>query len=109
MKSGSKEELKVFGATLQGFAQACINLNIVAGSTASDLLSDIEINSWYPFDRLRKIERIVIEAYDDAKPILERVGMEMMFGWYSTVVPSSSSSPSGWTGCPPLAIIARGE
>jgi hypothetical protein len=75
-------ELVVFGATLQGFAQACINLNIVAGSQASNLLTGIEMTGWYPFERLREIERIVIGAYENAGPILERVGMEMMFGWY---------------------------
>ncbi len=83
MAKKSKEELKVFGATLQGFAQACINLNIVAGSKAGDLISDIELNTWYPFTRLREIERIVVESYENAGPILERVGMEMMLGWYN--------------------------
>ncbi len=83
MGTEAKEELKVFGATIQGFTQACINLNIVAGSKASDLISDIEVNSWYPFERLREIERIVIESYENARPILERVGMEMMLSWYN--------------------------
>jgi len=83
MSAKMKEELRVFGATIQGFAQACINLNIVAGSKASELISDIEVTSWYPFARLREIERTVIEAYDNAGPILERVGIEMMFGWYN--------------------------
>ena len=34
MKEKNGEVLKVLGATLLGFAQACINLNIVAGSKA---------------------------------------------------------------------------
>ena len=61
MSNGNETELKVFGATVHGFAQACINLNIVAGSKASSLISDINVNEWYPFERLRELERIVIE------------------------------------------------
>ncbi len=82
MSNGNETELKVFGATVHGFAQACINLNIVAGSKASSLISDINVNEWYPFERLREIEKIVIESYENAGPIMERVGMEMMFSWY---------------------------
>jgi hypothetical protein len=82
MKKNNGEVLKVFGATLLGFTQACINLNIVAGSKASDIISDIEVNQWYPFERLREIEKIVFESYKDPGPIMERVGMEMMLAWY---------------------------
>jgi hypothetical protein len=83
MSIEKKKELKVFGATIHGFVQACINLNIVVGPKASSLISDIDINRWYPFERLRDIERIVIESYDNVGPILERVGMEMMLSWYN--------------------------
>ncbi len=83
MGNKSKKELKVLGATIQGFAQACINLNIVAGSRADDIIRNIDVNSWYPFERLQMIEKIVIESYDNTEPILERVGMEMMLGWYN--------------------------
>jgi hypothetical protein len=83
MKDNNGEVLKVFGATLLGFAQACINLNIVAGSKAGDIISDIEVNQWYPFERLRQIEKIVFESYQDPGPIMERVGMEMMMAWYN--------------------------
>lgn len=76
-------DLKVFGATLQGFAQACINLNIVAGAKAENLLGEIEITGWYPFEKLREIERVVLQVYENSAPILERVGMEMMLGWYN--------------------------
>ena len=83
MSSGKKKELEVFGATILGFAQACIHLNIVAGSKASDLIKDIEVNKWYPFENLRDLERIVIESYENVEPILERVGTEMMQIWYN--------------------------
>jgi hypothetical protein len=84
MAKGKKTtELIVFGATLQGFAQACINLNIVAGAKAENLLGEIEITGWYPFKKLREIERVVVQAYENSGPILERVGMEMMLGWYN--------------------------
>jgi hypothetical protein len=82
-KKVKKTELVVFGATLQGFAQACINLNIVAGAKAENLLGEIEVTGWYPFDKLREIEKVVLEAYESSGPILERVGMEMMLGWYN--------------------------
>ena len=83
MSKKQKDQLMVFGATIMGFAQACINLNIVAGSKAMGLTNDIEINGWYPFQRLKDIEKIVSEAYDNVGPILERVGMEMMSNWYN--------------------------
>lgn len=82
-KDKKREELKVFGATIQGVAQACINLNIVAGSKADSLISGIDVNGWYPFERLREIHTVVLEAYENAGPIMERVGMEMMLGWYN--------------------------
>lgn len=83
MSGAKREELKVFGALIHGFAQACINLNIVAGSKASSLISDIDVNEWYPFERLKKLFEMVIESYENAAPILERVGMEMMLTWYN--------------------------
>ncbi len=82
MSSEEENRLEVFGATIHGFAQACINLNIVAGTKASSLTSDIEVTGWYPFDRLREFENTVIEHYENHEVILERVGTEMMLSWY---------------------------
>ena len=81
--SEKRKKLEVFGATLLGFAEACKDLNIVAGSRAGELISGIEVNKWYPFKRLRDIEATVIETYKNAGPILERAGAEMMLTWYS--------------------------
>jgi len=83
MSAKNKERLEVFGATLLGFAKACKDLNIVAGFEASKLVSDIEVTRWYPFERLRDIETIVIESYKNVEPILEKVGAEMMLTWYN--------------------------
>lgn len=83
MNIEEKKELEVFGATIHGFAQACINLNIVAGTKASNLTRNIEVNRWYPFEHLKECERIVFKHYENPKPILEKVGAEMMFSWYS--------------------------
>ena len=47
-------------------------MNIVAGSRAGELISDVEVKKWYPFKRLRDIEATVIETYENAGPILER-------------------------------------
>ena len=83
MSNEKRKKLEVFGATILGFARACIHLNIVAGSKANNLIKDIEVNKWYPFEILRDLERIVIASYDNVEPILERVGMEMMQAWYN--------------------------
>lgn len=81
--SGSDSSgLQVHGSTMMGFAQACVNLNIVAGSEASRLTAGIEIDRWYPFEQLTEIERTVTKSYKNAGPILTKVGMTMMFGWY---------------------------
>ncbi|MDX9720572.1 MAG: hypothetical protein RBU37_07485 [Myxococcota bacterium] len=76
------QQLLVHGSTLLGFAQACKNLSIVAGSRASSLINAIDLHQLYPFERLRELERLVIESYIDSAPILERVGQEMMLLWY---------------------------
>lgn len=81
MESKSNQ-LEVFGALLMGYAQACVNLNIVAGSRAAALTADLEVNRWYPFDRLKELEEIVLKAYADNAPIMERVGFEVMSSWY---------------------------
>lgn len=75
-------ELQVFGALLQGYAQACVNLNIVAGRRGAGLVSGIEVMRWYSFDRLRELEGLVLNSYENNSPILERVGVEMMSAWY---------------------------
>ncbi|MCA9714315.1 MAG: hypothetical protein H6713_06270 [Myxococcales bacterium] len=74
--------LEVFGALLDGYAKACLNLNIVAGRRAASLTSAIEIPRWYPFQRLKDIESLVTGSYENVGPIMERVGYEMMMGWY---------------------------
>jgi len=83
MSDEEEKKLETFGATIHGFIQACINLNIVAGTKASSLTSNIDVDGWYPFKHLRDCERIVLEHYESPEPILERVGMEMMLSWYS--------------------------
>jgi len=77
-------KLQVLGATIQGFAAACVDLNIVAGARAGELVSGVEVNKWYPFKRLKDIEAIVIETYKNAGPILERAGVEMMLTWHNS-------------------------
>jgi hypothetical protein len=83
-------EVRVLGATIHGFAQACLDLNIVAGLKGKPLaesgahlrIGDIAVNEWYPFERLREIEKLVLRSYENVGPILERVGIEMMTSWY---------------------------
>ncbi|MBI4953907.1 MAG: hypothetical protein HY908_17920 [Myxococcales bacterium] len=80
--SAPNDELLVMGATIQGFAQACVNLHIVAGRQTEGLVHDIDMMGMYPFERLRALERLVLHAYAHSAAILERVGMAMMLGWY---------------------------
>ena len=80
--SENSSKLLVNGAILQGYAQACVNLNIVAGSNATRIISGIDMAQWYPFERWTEIENIVIQSYKHSGAILERAGMEMMLAWY---------------------------
>lgn len=79
----SDEILEVHGSLIQGYAQACINLNIIAGKVAIDTFSGINMNDWYPLSKWTELERIVISSYKNSGPIMQRVGIEMMRGWYN--------------------------
>ncbi|MBN1699354.1 MAG: hypothetical protein JW881_17675 [Spirochaetales bacterium] len=78
-----ESELKVFGALIMGYAQACLNLNIIAGRKVSEFLGDIQPTEWYPLSQWTELEKIVVQSYRNADAILERVGMEMMLAWYN--------------------------
>jgi len=82
MNSHHEETLEIFGALLDGFAKACLNLNIVAGRQASELTQSIEMLQWYPYQRLRDLENTVFTSYSNSGPILEKVGVQMMWAWY---------------------------
>ena len=43
--------LEVLGALVMGYAQACLNLNIIAGKKVTNFLSEIQPTSWYPLGR----------------------------------------------------------
>jgi hypothetical protein len=77
-----QSELKVFGALIMGYAQACLNLNIIAGRKVTDFISNIQPIEWYPLSQWAELEKIVLQSYRNADAILERVGMEMMTAWY---------------------------
>ncbi len=83
MSSEEEKKLEVFGATIEGFAQACINLNIVTSSETKSLIKDVEVNKWYPLKILRDLEGIVKKNYKNYESILERVGTEMMLAWFN--------------------------
>ena len=82
MTDNSNDTLEVFGALIDGYVKACLNLNIVAGRKATTLASSIEIMRWYPFERLRALENAVVDSYSSVSPIMEKVGQEMMLAWY---------------------------
>lgn len=72
----------VHGALMAGFAQACVNLNIVAGRRATALLSDIDVGRWFPLAKWFELERMVGESYSNVEPIRLKLGIEMMTLWY---------------------------
>ena len=75
--------LEVLGATLYGFVRACINLKIFAGFMEEPYTEGIEPMRWYPMKRLFDMEKAAIQNFEDASPILERVGIEMINAWYN--------------------------
>lgn len=75
-------EPMVHGTLMAGFAQACINLNIVAGRRAADLLTDLDVARWYPLKRWFQLEQTLGAAYTDVDPIRLKLGIEMMTLWY---------------------------
>ncbi|MDC0673888.1 hypothetical protein [Nannocystis radixulma] len=72
----------VHGALMAGFAQACVNLNIVAGRRANALLADIDMGRWFPLTKWMELERMVGESYANVEPIRLKLGIEMMTLWY---------------------------
>jgi hypothetical protein len=83
-QSEHKEDaLKVFGALIQGYAQACLNLNIVAGKQATETFTDIDVMNWYPLSKWTELEKMVVQSYEKANAIMVRVGIEMMTAWYN--------------------------
>jgi hypothetical protein len=80
--SDGKHKVQVFGAFFFGYAQACKNLGIVAGRTAAQLTDGLEPTNWYPIERLRQLEALVVRHYRNPDPIMARVGEEIMRGWY---------------------------
>jgi len=80
--SEAPAEMMVHGSLMLGYARACMNLNIVAGRRATEMLEGIELQRWYPLSRWHALERIVVHSYRNAPPIMLKVGVEMMSLWY---------------------------
>ena len=77
------KKLKVLGALIMGYAQACLNLNIIAGKKITNFLNTIQPTTWYSLTRWTELEKIVLQSYTNADAILMRVGIEMMLAWYN--------------------------
>ncbi|MCG8570941.1 MAG: hypothetical protein MJB14_12450 [Spirochaetes bacterium] len=82
MDTKENNEASVLGALIHGYAQACLNLNIVAGRKVTDFMANIEVNQFYPLSQWADLERIVVQSYQNSDPIMLRVGIEMMNAWY---------------------------
>lgn len=80
--NGTNNKLEAHGTLLLGFANACVNLNIIVGPDAQALVKDIEPNAWYPLARFLELNRVLLESYKNPEPIFEQVGQEMMHMWY---------------------------
>ena len=52
-------EPMVHGTLMAGFAQACINLKIVAGRQVGELLADLDVSEWYPLRRWVQLEQMI--------------------------------------------------
>jgi hypothetical protein len=75
-------EMMVHGSLMLGFAQACVNLNIVAGHQATAFIKELVINDWYPLARWESLQALVVRSYANFDPIMVKVGIAMMSGWY---------------------------
>lgn len=78
----AETEPMVHGTLMAGFAQACINLNIVAGRRGTDLLADLDVSRWYPLARWIALEQTIGATYLYCDAIILKVGIEMMTQWY---------------------------
>ncbi len=76
------DEMLVHGSLMTGYAQACKNLNIVAGHDATHFIEGLQLNEWYPLSQWRELEKLVVHHYSNVDPIMVKVGIEMMTGWY---------------------------
>ena len=75
-------DLKVFGALIHGYTQACLNLNIISGRDTDKYINNIDIVKWYPLSIWTDLEKIVTMSYQDADQIMIRVGIEYVIDLY---------------------------
>lgn len=86
-------DIELLGVFLQSLAAACVNLRIVAGEEAAEILS-VQTREWYPAARYVSFLEGLSRRYADFEPIKERIGAEMMRLWY-TLGPGRSVIRSG--------------
>ncbi len=77
-----KNKTYIHRSLIEGFSVACINLKIIAGSEIDETTLKKNTSEWYPIDEWIKFQDRLINKYKDYQPIMTRVGMEMMMGWY---------------------------
>jgi len=82
MSASADAEPMVHGTLMAGYAQACINLNIVAGPQVNELLRDLDVGQWYPLRRWVQLEQMIGATYQHNDPIRLKLGIEMMSLWY---------------------------
>lgn len=103
----------VHGALMAGFAQACVNLNIVAGRRATALMADIDVGRWFPLAKWLELEQMVGESYSNVAPIRLKLGIEMMTLWYhygpgKTLIHRGADFLHFQTGSNGIASVIRG-
>ena len=106
-------QMQVHGALMVGFAQACVNLNIVAGRDATNFIKELQINDWYPLTEWERLQELVVRSYGNVDPIMVKVGIAMMTGWYhfgpgKGIVRKGVSFLHSQTGSGGFASVVRG-
>lgn len=107
------DQMLVHGSLMVGFAQACVNLNIVAGRDATNFIKGLQINDWYPLAQWERLQELVVRSYGNVDPIMVKVGIAMMTGWYhygpgKEVVRRGASFLHYQTGSGGFASVVRG-
>ncbi len=106
-------QMQVHGALMVGFAQACVNLHIVAGRDATSFIQGLQINDWYPLSEWERLQDLVVRSYRNVDPIMVKVGAAMMTGWYQfgpgkSLLRDGASFLQYQTGSGGFASVVRG-
>ena len=78
----AQAEMMVHGSLMLGLRAGLYEPEHCGRARATEMLEGIELQKWYPLSRWHSLERIVVQSYRNAPPIMLKVGIEMMTMWY---------------------------